>query len=143
MSPRRPGLAEIAWSYSKASHCNAIALYIKDSAGFRWAGRVGLAEFPEKIYSVYDSPLDHHTSKVVYGDGSTHVFSTLERPKVFVDPRTNWFAHLFNAAFDPSECAPTACASCKWNGTFGKLRPDQTGNASTIVRRLDWGGVLP
>jgi hypothetical protein len=90
-----------------------------------------------KNWSTLPQYIQPYTSKVVYEDGSTHVFSTLERPKIFVDPQTNRLSHLFNAAFDPSECAPTACVSCKWNGTFGKLRPGQKGNASTIVRRLN------
>jgi len=81
---------------------------------------------------------NRYSSKVTYEDGSSHVFSTLERPKMFFDS-VGRMTHLFNAAMDPSECAPTACVSCKWNGTLGSLRQGQVGNATTIVRRLDYG----
>ena len=103
------------------------------------AGAISLHAFSldGKNWTTLSEYVQPYTSKVVYEGGSSHVFSTLERPKMFFDS-TGRMTHLFNSAFDPSECAPTACVSCKWNGTLGPLRKGQVGNATTIVRRLDY-----
>ena len=92
--------------------------------------------------TVWDALLEYiqpYSSRVEYEDGTSATFTSLERPKLFVD-ESGTPSHLFNAAFSPgsADCAPTSCTECKWNGTApnGPMRAGQVGNASTIVRRL-------
>eukprot|EP01043_Picozoa_sp_COSAG02_P017945 COSAG02_NODE_825_length_16730_cov_58.738260_9_plen_488_part_00 len=117
-----------AYNFKSTTDCDsgAISLHAFSTDGKNWT-----------TLSEYVQP---YSSKIMYEDGSSHVFSTVERPKMFFDSAGH-MTHLFNAAFDPSECHPTACVSCKWNGTLGPLRVGQVGNATTIVRRLDYGAA--
>ena len=114
-----------AYNFNSTTNCDsgAISLHAFSRDGRNWTT---LSEFVQP-----------YSSKVIYEDGSSHVFSTLERPKVFFDSEGR-MTHIFNAAMDPSECHPTACVECKWNGTKGALRKGQVGSAMTIVRRLDY-----
>lgn len=67
----------------------------------------------DRGYTWHVNTIQPYTHEVRMTDGTSHVFSTRERPKLLFDPRSGRPTHLINGVNPMQTCPPVASVNCK------------------------------